>query len=108
MTPSPKREKSKPSNRVLSLYQVLNLAAKLCLTNPKQTKLLTQYVLNLAKYDMNYDIRDRQAISLFLPQTSHNIDCVLGSLCYIRTVFHLNCLTAQLSYEGRAAVEEAK
>jgi hypothetical protein len=39
---------------------VLNLAAKLCLTNPKQTKLLTQYVLNLAKYDMNYDIRDRQ------------------------------------------------
>jgi AP-3 complex subunit beta len=45
------------------LYQVLNLAAKLCLTNPKQTKLLTQYVLNLAKYDMNYDIRDRQAFS---------------------------------------------
>lgn len=24
-----------------------------------QTKLLTQYVLNLAKYDQNYDIRDR-------------------------------------------------
>jgi len=39
--------------------QVLNLSVKLCLTNPKQTKLLTQYVLNLAKYDMNYDIRDR-------------------------------------------------
>jgi len=39
--------------------QVLNLAAKLCLTNPKQTRLLTQYVLNLAKYDQNYDIRDR-------------------------------------------------
>jgi len=39
--------------------QVLNLAVKLCLTNPRQTKLLTQYVLNLAKYDMNYDIRDR-------------------------------------------------
>jgi hypothetical protein len=31
-----------------------------------------------------------------------------GSLCYIRTVFRLNCLTAQLSYEGRAAVEGAK
>jgi hypothetical protein len=29
-------------------------------------------------------------------QTSHNIDCALGSLCYIRTVFQLNCLTAQL------------
>jgi hypothetical protein len=43
------------------LCQVLNLAAKLCLTNPKQTKVLTQYVLNLAKYDMNYDLRDRQA-----------------------------------------------
>lgn len=39
--------------------QVLNLATKLCITNPKQTKLLCQYVLNLAKYDQNYDIRDR-------------------------------------------------
>ena len=38
---------------------MLNLAVKLCLTNPAQTKLLAQYVLNLAKYDMNYDIRDR-------------------------------------------------
>ncbi|XP_059154175.1 AP-3 complex subunit beta-2-like [Physella acuta] len=39
--------------------QVLNLSVKLCITNPKQTKLLCQYVLNLAKYDQNYDIRDR-------------------------------------------------
>uniref|UniRef100_A0A4W3KEX6 AP-3 complex subunit beta n=1 Tax=Callorhinchus milii TaxID=7868 RepID=A0A4W3KEX6_CALMI len=39
--------------------QTLNLAAKLYLTNPKQTKLLTQYILNVAKYDQNYDIRDR-------------------------------------------------
>ncbi|XP_029524574.1 AP-3 complex subunit beta-2 isoform X18 [Oncorhynchus nerka] len=39
--------------------QIINLAAKLYLTNSKQTKLLTQYVLNLAKYDQNYDIRDR-------------------------------------------------
>lgn len=38
---------------------MLNLATKLCITNPKQTKLLCQYVLNLAKYDQNYDIRDR-------------------------------------------------
>lgn len=37
--------------------QVLNLAAKLSLSNPKQTKLLCQYVLNMAKYDLNYDIR---------------------------------------------------
>jgi len=47
--------------------QILNLAAKLFLTNPKQTKLLAQYVLNLAKYDMNYDIRDRaRYIRVFL------------------------------------------
>lgn len=45
--------------------QILNLAAKMCITNPKQTKLLCQYVLNLAKYDQNYDIRDR---SRFLRQ----------------------------------------
>ncbi|KAK7116839.1 AP-3 complex subunit beta-2-like isoform X2 [Littorina saxatilis] len=45
--------------------QVLNLATKLCITNPKQCKLLCQYVLSLAKYDQNYDIRDR---SRFLRQ----------------------------------------
>jgi len=39
--------------------QILNLAAKLQLTNPEQTTLLVQYVLNLAKYDQSYDIRDR-------------------------------------------------
>ena len=50
--------------------QVLNLAVKLFLTNPKQTTLLTQYVLNLAKYDMNYDIRDRARFlrAVLLPQ----------------------------------------
>jgi hypothetical protein len=37
-----------------------------------------------------------------------NIDCFLGSFCYIRTVFRLNCLTAQPSYEGGAAVEGGK
>jgi hypothetical protein len=42
------------------------------------------------------------------PTDISHIDCVFGSLCYIRTVFHLNCLTAQLSNEGRAAVEGAK
>ncbi|RVE66090.1 hypothetical protein OJAV_G00123130 [Oryzias javanicus] len=39
--------------------QTVNLAAKLYLTNSKQTKLLTQYILNLGRYDQNYDIRDR-------------------------------------------------
>ena len=37
----------------------MNLAAKLCIANAKQSKLLCQYVLNLAKYDQNYDVRDR-------------------------------------------------
>lgn len=39
--------------------QTINLAAKLYLINSKQTNLLVQYVFNLAKYDTNYDIRDR-------------------------------------------------
>lgn len=39
--------------------QILNLAVKLYLTNPAPTELLRQYVFNLAKYDQNYDIRDR-------------------------------------------------
>ena len=39
--------------------QILNLATKLSITNPKQTRLLSQFVFNLAKYDLNYDIRDR-------------------------------------------------
>jgi AP-3 complex subunit beta len=39
--------------------QIINLSSKLAVTNPKQTTLLCQYVFNLAKYDQNYDIRDR-------------------------------------------------
>jgi AP-3 complex subunit beta len=39
--------------------QVLNLAVKLHLNNPKQTTLLAQHVFNLARYDANYDVRDR-------------------------------------------------
>jgi len=39
--------------------QIITLGAKLYLTNSKQTKLLCQYVLQLAKYDQNYDVRDR-------------------------------------------------
>merc|ERR1719266_1470044 len=55
--------------------QILNLAMKLCFTNPKQTKLLSQYVFNLAKYDTNYDIRDRARFMrafLFPPQGHEN------------------------------------
>lgn len=37
----------------------MNLAVKLSLTNPTQTSLLCQYVFSLARYDQNYDLRDR-------------------------------------------------
>eukprot|EP01100_Stratorugosa_tubuloviscum_P010514 TRINITY_DN4521_c0_g1_i1.p1 TRINITY_DN4521_c0_g1~~TRINITY_DN4521_c0_g1_i1.p1 ORF type:complete len:802 (+),score=369.51 TRINITY_DN4521_c0_g1_i1:128-2533(+) len=39
--------------------QIINLASKLILCNPQQTQLLVQYVFNMARYDLNYDIRDR-------------------------------------------------
>jgi len=41
--------------------QIINLGAKLYSLNPTDQvlNLLFQYVLNLARYDLNYDIRDR-------------------------------------------------
>ncbi|XP_075038408.1 LOW QUALITY PROTEIN: AP-3 complex subunit beta-1 [Mixophyes fleayi] len=54
-----KMAKSFTNEDDLVKLQILNLAAKLYLTNSKQTKLLTQYILSLGKYDQNYDIRDR-------------------------------------------------
>lgn len=53
--------------------QILTLATKLFLTNPKQTRLLCQYVYNLAKYDTNYDIRDRARFTraLVFPPQGH-------------------------------------
>ena len=52
--------------------QILNLATKLSITNPKQTRLLSQFVFNLAKYDLNYDIRDRARFlrQLIMPAAS--------------------------------------
>jgi AP-3 complex subunit beta len=38
------------------------LGAKLSLANPSQTAGIFQYILNLAKYDVNYDIRDRARV----------------------------------------------
>ncbi|CAG5115388.1 unnamed protein product [Candidula unifasciata] len=64
--------------------QVLNLSVKLCITNPKQTKLLCQYVLNLAKYDQNYDIRDR---SRFLRQFVLPSDKPCALAKYAKKVF---------------------
>lgn len=40
----------------------MNLAVKLYITNAEQTGLLCQYIFNLAKYDQNYDIRDRARV----------------------------------------------
>ncbi|OCU02424.1 hypothetical protein XELAEV_18008187mg [Xenopus laevis] len=54
-----KTAKSFTNEDDLVKLQIINLAVKLFLTNSKQTKLLTQYILNLGKYDQNYDIRDR-------------------------------------------------
>ena len=48
-----------PQKSDIVKLQTVNLAAKLVLSNPKQTRLLCDYVLSLAKYDQNYDIRDR-------------------------------------------------
>lgn len=39
--------------------QILNMAAKLYLSNRKQTAKLFEYILTLGKYDLNYDVRDR-------------------------------------------------
>ena len=39
--------------------QILNLAVKLYIRNKEQTNELCKYVFTLAKYDQNYDIRDR-------------------------------------------------
>lgn len=76
--------------------QILNLATKLIITNPKQAKILSQYVFrfvyfflscflasvglvnyfysySLAKYDQNYDIRDRARFlrHLVFPEDGH-------------------------------------
>ncbi|KAL1233235.1 AP-3 complex subunit [Trichinella pseudospiralis] len=39
--------------------QALNLAVKLYLTNEEKTRLLVEYVFNMARFDQNYDMRDR-------------------------------------------------
>ncbi|XP_012282049.1 AP-3 complex subunit beta-1 [Orussus abietinus] len=54
-----KMAKSFTNEQDIVKLQTLNLAVKLCLNNPAQTKLFCQYVFQLAKYDQNYDIRDR-------------------------------------------------
>ncbi|XP_012535252.1 AP-3 complex subunit beta-1 [Monomorium pharaonis] len=54
-----KMAKSFVNEQDIVKLQTLNLSVKLCLNNPSQTKPFCQYVFQLAKYDQNYDIRDR-------------------------------------------------
>ncbi|KAK5639081.1 hypothetical protein RI129_011573 [Pyrocoelia pectoralis] len=54
-----KLAKSFPDEHDIVKLQVLNLAVKLYLKNPSETGMLCQYVFSLARYDQNYDIRDR-------------------------------------------------
>ncbi|EFA11431.2 AP-3 complex subunit beta-2 [Tribolium castaneum] len=54
--------------------QVMNLAVKLYITNSEQTALLCQYIFNLARYDQNYDIRDKARLfKQFIPQQNGRI-----------------------------------
>ena len=41
------------------MLQFVNLAVNMYLTKPAQTKLISQFVFNLAKFEQNYDQRDR-------------------------------------------------
>ncbi|XP_063914960.1 AP-3 complex subunit beta-2 isoform X2 [Zophobas morio] len=54
--------------------QVMNLAVKLYITNSEQTSLLCQYIFNLARYDQNYDIRDKaRLLKQFIPRQEGKI-----------------------------------
>lgn len=63
----------------------MNLAVKLYITNSEQTALLCQYIFNLARYDQNYDIRDKaRLLKQFIPQqngrlSSHSARIFLAS-----------------------------
>ncbi|XP_031565931.1 AP-3 complex subunit beta-2-like [Actinia tenebrosa] len=67
-----KSAKSFSAEEDIVKLQILSLGTKLSITNPKQTKTLCHYVLNLAKYDQNYDVRDRARFirQLILPGES--------------------------------------
>jgi AP-3 complex subunit beta len=52
----------------------MNLAVKLYITNSEQTSLLCHYIFNLARYDQNYDIRDKaRLLKQFIPQQEGKI-----------------------------------
>eukprot|EP00500_Bicosoecida_sp_ms1_P004736 CAMPEP_0203808676 /NCGR_PEP_ID=MMETSP0115-20131106/1748_1 /ASSEMBLY_ACC=CAM_ASM_000227 /TAXON_ID=33651 /ORGANISM="Bicosoecid sp, Strain ms1" /LENGTH=1095 /DNA_ID=CAMNT_0050717369 /DNA_START=49 /DNA_END=3336 /DNA_ORIENTATION=- len=59
-----KLAKSFRDEEVVVKTQILNLAVKMSLQRPasEPVRLLMQYVLDLAKYDVNYDLRDRARV----------------------------------------------
>ncbi|XP_047140481.1 AP-3 complex subunit beta-1 isoform X1 [Hydra vulgaris] len=61
-----KMAKSFASEEDVVKLQIINLGAKLYITNSKQTRTLCQYIFQLGKYDQNYDIRDRTRFLRFL------------------------------------------
>ncbi|CAD6234241.1 GSCOCG00007677001-RA-CDS [Cotesia congregata] len=69
-----KMAKSFINEKDIVKLQILNLAVKLCLNNPEQTKLFCQYVFQLAKYDQNYDIRDRARFLRYFIFDNNNDD----------------------------------
>ena len=74
-----KMAKSFTSEEPQVKMQILNLATKLVLTNPQQTQLLAQYVFNLAKYDKDYDLRDRARFmkAFIFPQPGQENNCII-------------------------------
>ncbi len=65
--------------------QILNLGAKLHLTNPEQSTAIFHYVLDLAKFDMNYDVRDRTRLMRVLLIDGENKASTLAS--HAKTLF---------------------
>ena len=59
--------------------QTLNLAVKLYLINPEQISKFAEYVFQLAKYDQNYDIRDRARFLKFFLSNKENPDLNLSA-----------------------------
>ncbi|VDM09639.1 unnamed protein product [Wuchereria bancrofti] len=51
--------------------QIVNLAAKLWFTNHQKCELLVRHVMQLARFDQNYDVRDRYREQFQLGSLSH-------------------------------------
>lgn len=54
-----KLAKSFPDEHDCVKLQTMNLAVRVWITDREQCKLLVRYIMQLARYDRSYDIRDR-------------------------------------------------